>query len=204
MAALNFNINSENAIVWADSEVRDAFTGDIWRANKVVCIPHLNLIVACTGFGELLARWVGFLNYKHGAVDINSLDKYVTQALQEIWRSINDFIPASLNQAVTVYHFGFAKTESDHVMRAYAYRSTNEFKSEFIRGGLMVEPDLPENFAYSFPEDMLAMVQAQADNQLRPEVETKVHIGGEVVCTTLDRQGFTISTLGRINAVTGG
>lgn len=109
---------------------------------------------------------------------IDNLDYHTPKILAANWSRYKEEFSMPDSATVTVYHFGFS--EEDGLIHSYAYRSTNNFRSESLGYGVGIKPEcnLPEN--YMFPTDIKSMMDEQRRIQAsRPESE-RVFIGGEI------------------------
>lgn len=94
----------------------------------------------------------------------------------------------------TIYHIGYSETEQSYV--AFAYRSTNDFKSERLQYGFATKPPVPEATA-TYSEDFIRIMEEQRamDNALLPD--KRVFIGGEIQLLVLQNKTMTIQTIHR-------
>ena len=95
--------------------------------SKCWPIPHMNLLVAATGSGLLLDRWVECLRTRMLALDVVNLDLHAPDALREVWAEIETEHDGKAGTG-TVYHFGFDPSTGRSVR--FTYRSGTGFESE--------------------------------------------------------------------------
>jgi hypothetical protein len=190
MSAAIFNISPDQIVLAMDTL---AMSGDTKKpcffTTKFYLLPHIYGAMFATGVGNLATQW--FVRLEHFlARDIHHLDEYVTPVLQELGKEfgLNDDV------TTTIYHIGYSETEQGYV--AFAYRSTNDFKSERLQYGFATKPPVPEAIATS-SEDFIQIMEEQRamDNALPPE--KRVFIGGEIQLLVLQNKTMTIQTIHR-------
>ncbi|HEX5054190.1 MAG TPA: hypothetical protein VFZ65_20595 [Planctomycetota bacterium] len=193
MTAAIFFIAPDQVIVATDTLAVAGDTGSpLMFTTKFYPLPHLGGAMFATGLGDLAARWFGKLQ-RFVATDIQHLDQYVTPSLQEADRELKH--DAALT--TTVYHVGFSRTEGRYV--AFAYRSTNDFKSERLPYGIATKPPVTDAEVSQYPDDFIRVMtqQKQADDELPSD--QRVHIGGEIQILTLQGQQMFIQTVHRFD-----
>lgn len=193
MTAAIFSIAPEHVIVATDTL---AVAGDtrspLMFTTKFYPLPHLGGAMFATGLGDLALSWFGRLQ-RFVATDIHHLDQFVTNEL----RAADDELKHDPALTTTVYHVGFSHLEGRYV--AFAYRSTNDFKSERLSYGLFTKPPVSDaEFAECIDDFIRGMTQQkQADDALPPS--QRVHIGGEIQILRLQDQQMFIQTVHRFD-----
>lgn len=106
--------------------------------SKSFIVPHLDLVIAVTGIGNLCGLWHSVINENMLCLNIDMLDRHAPEAIRNIWADLMSDDKLS-GQTSTVYHFGISEESGDCV--GYAYRSTNDFVSERLpEGGVGIKP----------------------------------------------------------------
>lgn len=159
--------------------------------TKAFFIPHMRLVIAGTGVGGFLDAWHVILNTRMVARDVGEIAARAPSILPELWAFFRREQKITADVTTTVYHFGF----SEGVIRAFAYRSSENFREDEIRYGLGVKPEceVPEN--YNLPEDFKSMMREQRAKQEKIPRSKRVYIGGEIQVHHLMRAGCNVFTL---------
>ena len=149
MTALNFLVQEDQICfaidtlsISADDRLPSGYL------TKFIFLPHLSTVVTGTGHGTFINEWMNFVRGKIIAKDIDHLNEYVPQALNEIAEQF----PELGDITATVYHFGFSIRRN--IYTGYAYRSVNEWRSEELKPGTGLKPpiDVDLNKNYKLPE----------------------------------------------------
>lgn len=195
MSSLIFAIDKDQAFVATDTLATSYDGTPFMFTTKAFIVPHLRMIMCGTGMGGFLGRW--FIQVNDGMVvrNIDHLDYHTPKNLIAFWERYKQefFIPSNLT--TTVYHFGFS--EEDTLIHSYAYRSTNDFKSEVLQYGIGVKPQcqIPEDFV--LPRDVKKMMDDQRSTQASLPKDQRLYIGGEILIHHLTKIGFNVYILGR-------
>jgi hypothetical protein len=129
---------------------------------------------------------------------IEHLDYHTQRILAADWQRFKqEFAIADTNRTTTVYHFGFS--ESTGLIRSFAYRSANDFRSEEIGYGLGRKPECEAPEGYQLPRDIRRMMDEQRAIQAACPKETRLYIGGEITIHHLMKAGFNAYTLDRFD-----
>jgi hypothetical protein len=158
--------------------------------SKATHIPHLNLIIAGTGQGGFANEFAFIVNSRMMLSGIENLDFHATKGLQKLWAEYKSKYDLTDYSTTTVYAFGFS--EEDNQVVSYAYRSTNNFKSEKIPYGTATKPgcSIPDG-EFNLDEIVPKLMHLQRDNQLTLSPDERVYIGGEINCLYLNRNNCT-------------
>jgi hypothetical protein len=84
--------------------------------SKVFPFPHLNMLMAGTGVGQLMVRWFATVQSDMLVRDVETLDLHAPEALRAIWSSmIGEYegLARSVEEGATstIYHFGFGEDD---------------------------------------------------------------------------------------------
>ena len=83
------------------------------------------------------------------------------------------------------------------MLHSFAYRSTSDFKSEYLPYGIGVKPACPVPKPFRFPQDIRTMMDEQRATEASGPQARRVCIGGEIYIYHLSRDGCHIYTLDR-------
>jgi hypothetical protein len=194
MSSLIFFTDETQALVATDTLATSPDGRPARFTTKAFIVPHLKLIIAGTGAGGFLGRW--FIRINDGAVvrGIDHMNYHTPSILASVWPGFKQefSIPGI---TTTVYHFGFS--EETGLIRSFAYRSTNDFRSEPIVYGLGRKPECPVPDDYQLPRDVRKMMDDQRIIQASQPKEERLYIGGEIMIHHLYRDGFSVYPLHR-------
>lgn len=195
MSSLIFYTNKEDAFVATDTLATLCDGTPFMFTTKAFIVPHLRMIMCGTGAGGFLGRWFIQVNDMMIIRGIDHLDYHTPKNLMAFWQGHKKEFPEALNLTITVYHFGFS--ELDGLIHSYAYRSTNDFRSEPIEYGIGVKPTckIPEDL--QLPRDIKRMMDDQRLTQASLPKNERLYIGGEIVIHHLTRTGYYVFTLGQ-------
>jgi hypothetical protein len=146
--------------------------------SKAFIVPHLHLIICCTGIQGFLGKWFLQVNDRMVVHGIDNLNFHTSQLLSSIFEEYRDKynIPAGITS--TVYHFGFS--EVNGLVHNYVYRSANNFVSENLPYGVGVKPECKSRENIQLPIDLKPIMNEQrAIQESRPSNE-RVYIGGKI------------------------
>lgn len=200
MSSLIFLTEPEQAFVATDTlATSGADHGQPFMfTTKAFIVPHLRMIMCGVGVGGFLGKWFVEVNDRMVVRDIDHLDFHTPGNLAAFWLNFKETLSVPTNNfQTTVYHFGFS--EKDGVIRSYAYRSTNDFKSEPRQYGLYVKPHCDVPNPYSFPSDIKPMMNEQRRIQGALPQNERIYIGGEIQIHRLSRKGFNVYTQDRFD-----
>lgn len=194
MSSLIFWTDESQVLVATDTLATSRDGRPFKFSTKAFIVPHLRLIIAGTGAGGFLGRW--FVRVNDGVVvrGVDHMNYHTPSILASVWPGfMKEF--SITDTTTTVYHFGFS--EETGLIRSFAYRSTNDFRSEPIGYGLGRKPEctLPED--YQLPRDIRKMMDDQRTIQASEPKEKRIYIGGEIVVHHLSKSGFVTYTLDR-------
>lgn len=177
MSSLIFYTDESQVVVATDTLAVDSNGEPFMLTSKSTHIPHLNLVIAGTGCGGFSNEWAMHVNNRMVLSGIMNLDYHTPNSLLELWNKYKvDFLLPE-RMTTTVYHFGIS--EETNKIVSFAYRSTNEFRSEAIQYGTAVKPEctiLEGNLIEIIP----LMMQEQREIQESQPQENRIYIGGEI------------------------
>lgn len=201
MSSLLFYTSSEEAIVATDTLVAEPDGATLGHSSKAIALPHLRLIIAATGAAALFNRWIGLVNEQSVAFDVDTLDTHTPLNLQMLWSEVQSQLATPHHYTATIYHFGFSHNTG--LIHAFAYRSESSFASERLGYGLGIKPPLEScadiDFA-AFPAAAPEIMRAQIEQEGLKTPSKSVRIGGQVQITHLVPDGFSIYSMGSLNA----
>jgi hypothetical protein len=151
--------------------------------NKCWPMPQMRMVMVGTGVAPLHEAWHRTLQTSMLARDIAMLNVHAPAALRNLWKQLHEDHPDARGTA-TVYHFGVPEGQSRHVR--YTYRSEKNFNSECsVEGGFGVKP-IPA-FAFEVPDSLDGLIDlaCRLEQDSNPKA-TRIHIGGELVLTSLN------------------
>lgn len=200
MSSLLFYTSSEEAIVATDTLVAEQNGNALGHSSKAIALPHMRLIIACTGVAALFNRWISLVNEQSVAFDVDTLDTHTPLNLQMLWGGMQSQFPSPHHYTATVYHFGFSHNSG--LIHAFAYRSESNFTSERLSYGLAIKPPLEShadiNFA-AFPTVAPEIMRTQIKQEDLKTPPKGVRIGGQVQITHLVPDGFSIYSMGSLD-----
>lgn len=186
MSALIFYTDSEQIIVATDTLVVDQEGKPSFFTSKAIYLPHLRTIIAGTGIGGFSVKWAEHVNNEMLLSGIENLDYHTPQGLRDLWSEVKKELGFPEKQTTTVYQFDLSPKSLEPL--GFAYRSTNDFKSENLGYGIGCKPEcmIPEG---PFSVDYLAvMMREQRENQEKLPLTERLHIGGECVVLHLTKE----------------
>jgi hypothetical protein len=196
MSSIIFWTDETQALVATDTLAVSTDGKPLRFTTKAFIVPHLRLIMAGTGAGGFLGRWFIQINDNMLVQGIEHLDHHSPRVLAAFWlRFKQEFSITDTDRTTTVYHFGFS--ESTGLIRTFAYRSANGFRSEEVGYGLGYKPEctLPDD--YQLPRDIRRIRDDQRVVQAARPKETMLYIGGEIMIHHVSRTGFVAYPLDR-------
>lgn len=194
MTALIFNTTPEQVIIAMDTlAMCNKELRPLIYTSKFYPLPHFNGIMVGTGLGNFFPDWFATLQNNFVSRDIHQLDSYVTPALIKI----AEHHEISEKNTCTAYHFGYSEEEKRYV--AFAYRSTNNFRSEMLEYGLATKPGVECGPITKYPGDFIAIMKTQKEEDEKNPLEKRVHIGGEIKTAILQDKKIIIETVYRFD-----
>jgi len=164
--------------------------------TKAFVVPHLNLIMACTGLMGFLGTWFVRVNDMVIAKGIDNLDYHAPRILSDLWQGCKQELSIPEDLTASIYHFGIS--ENTGLVHSYRYKSVENFRSDRIEPyGFLVKPEcqIPENM--TAPEDFITMMDEQRLIQSSKPKNERVYVGGEIHIHHLSQDGYRMYTLHR-------
>ena len=164
--------------------------------TKAFPLPHLRMVIAGIGLDGFLDHWLVALNAEP-LRGIDTLNEHAQAGLLNVLRSFKRQFP-DMNEAVSVYHFGFSETTG--IIQSFAYKSEEQFEPRQIACGLYVKPSVPEDVIPKdtlHPSDIPRIMAAQRAMQAKLPKEARVSIGGEIYMHHLEQTGYEAYRLGQ-------
>lgn len=201
MTLLMIDVQPDHALV-----VSDTFVDPPAFMTKVAVVPHLELVIAGTGLGNLLGAWSAMVNGLR-CRDIDELAVFAEALLPQLWDAIHEGRDPQDNgvgcTTASIYHVG---RTADRGYVAYAYRSREAFVHAEISPCFMVKPageDTPTPTPATAPETLQEIIalaeQIQADQRSLPADEC-LDIGGELVGIEMSEGGISVAKLHRFDS----
>jgi hypothetical protein len=188
LSALIFFTNESEVLVATDTLATSTDGKPFKFTTKAFIVPHLKLLIAGTGIGGFLGRWFVHINDWMIVRGIDELDCHTPQILTAMWQAEEHA------STTTIYHFGFS--EKTGLIQSFAYKSTNDFRSDRLSYGLNVNPECPMPANCCLPRDIRKMMDDQRTMQdSLPKEERRLYIGGEIEVHRLSKDGFHAYTL---------
>ena len=194
MSSLIFHTEQEQAVIATDTLAVSPDGRAMSLTSKAFHVPHLRMVLAGTGCGGFLDRWLFHLNTRMIVPGIEALVAHTPEALRSLWESYRKEYGVPEKRTTTVYHFGFS--EQTDTIKAYAYRSEDDFVSEERPYGIGVKPECSVPQPYNLPGDFRTMMDEQRKIQrTRPKAE-QLYIGGEIIVHHLMKAGCSTFSTG--------
>ncbi|WP_292047719.1 MULTISPECIES: hypothetical protein [unclassified Brevundimonas] len=179
MSLMNWHLTPGGVQVMTDTLATDVDGAPAKFVAKVVAIPHLDLIIGCTGYHEMILGWQHLLMSAAAGLSIDDLDEMATCVLPILW---SDLFPEGAGDRLTsMRHWGWSPREERFVGRVY--RSWEGFTPLALPdepcAGFQPKP-LPEHLGTHTTFDELvevAMGQQQAGLAEAPPT----HVGGDLL-----------------------
>jgi len=162
-------------------------------------LPHLDMVIAFTGIGDLGSAWAHRVQVGLLAVDIEMLDIHTPAALKDLSAELEERLGPLPEMTSTVYHFGPA--ESDGAVRGYAYRSEHDFASERLPLEMFGVKPHPVG-DYKAPEDVDGIIDLAVqirDEQDQVSMEDRIHIGGYLTMVSFGPDGAQAARIHRFD-----
>lgn len=193
MSSLIFYTDTTQALVATDTLVVKPNGIPLMYGSKAIYLPHLKTIIAGTGLGSFSGRWTNYVNDELVVSGLRNLDFHTSDGLRRLWAEmkITHEVPDSIT--TTVYQIGVSEDDSE--IRAYAYRSTNDFVSEPLNHGFRAKPECTFPSEGNIVENLKPMMFEQRAIQDLKKSEERLYIGGECVVMHLTKDTCTTSTL---------
>ena len=196
MSSLIFYTEEKQVLVATDTLATSPDCIPFKFTTKAFIVPHLKVVIAGTGDGRFLGRWFIGISDMMLVKGVDNLDYHTPPALAALWQRHKQELSIPDKMTTTVYHFGFSETTG--LIHSFAYRSTNDFRSERLElYGLRVKPEcqIPDN--YCLPQDFRTMMDQQRAIQASKPKDERVYIGGEIQVHHLSIDGFRVYTSDR-------
>jgi hypothetical protein len=198
MSSLIFQTEDGQALVATDTLAVSPDGRPFKFTTKAFIMPHLRMIIAGTGAAEFVCKWFTGVNSGFIVRGIDNLDYHAPRNLSAMWQGYKQEPSFPEGATVTIYHFGFS--EETGLIHSFAYRSTDDFRSDPIGYGLHVKPECLEIPAdYCLPRDIRKMMDSQRIIQASRPKDQRVYIGGEIEVNHLSKDGFHTYVLDRFD-----
>lgn len=157
--------------------------------TKAFIVPHLKLIMACTGLAGFLGRWFIRVNDRFVVKGIDNLDQHAPGVLPSLWQECKQEFSIPDDLRTTVYHFGLS--ENTGLIHSFRYASTEKFQSyRFDQYGVLAKPECTFAAQLSPLDDIVKMMTEQRAIQATKPKDDRVYVGGEIHIQLLSREGF--------------
>jgi len=190
MSSLVFCTDKNQVFVATDTLATSPDGSPLMFTSKAFVIPHLQLIICCTGIQGILGKWFIEINDRIVVRGIDHLNYHTPDILPDIYRNYKNEHGIPENITSTIYHFGFSEEEG--IIHNYVYRSINNFVSENLPYGVGIKPECTINYEVQLPIDLREIMEKQRIiQQTRPKSE-KVFIGGKIQAYLMTKSDINI------------
>lgn len=152
--------------------------------NKATFLPTLKTVICGTGAGGFHSRWAEYVNSRMVLLGIDNLDYHTPDLLREMWLKYKREFSSPEDLTVTVYHIGFSLFTSK--IKQFAYRSTDDFKSQEIPNGWFYKPECSTPDGEEILDVIKAMMFEQRAIQDAKPASERVYIGGQINAIILE------------------
>ena len=194
MSSLIFHTEKEQAVIATDTLAVSPDGRAMSFTSKAFHVPHLRMLLAGTGCGGFLDRWLLHLNTQMIVQGIEALAVHAPARLVSLWETYRKEYDVPEKRTTTVYHFGFS--ERTDTIKAYAYRSENGFVSEERTYGIGVKPECSVPEPCNLPADFRTMMDEQRKIQRAKPKSKRIYIGGEIIVHHLVKAGCSTFSTG--------
>lgn len=194
-----FYLAPEQVVVMTDTLATNMAGEPYLLVSKCAVVPHLNMIIAGTGAGQLGSRWVQTVSERTACLDIEMLDTHAPVGIARLWDALLAEEDHRYEGTSTIYHFGRSEATQKYV--GYAYRSVDGFASEPLRPyGFAAKPPPLGSFEPSTDlRDWIKLAeQIRAEQDPLPHGE-RVYIGGALICAILQGGAINVSEVYRFD-----
>lgn len=185
MSSLICFSTDEFAVVATDTLGVDAEGNPVILSNKSTYLPTLKTIICGTGAGGFHSRWAEFVNSRMVLLDVDNLDYHTPALLNDMWSEYQKEYNAVGECTVTIYHVGFSQATG--MVKRYAYRSIDSFKSEEIPHGWFYKPECSLTDGNDILDIIKTMMFEQRAIQDSIPSSERVYIGGQVNVIILEK-----------------
>lgn len=193
MSSIIFATDPSQALVATDTLAVNLAGEPLLFCSKVTYIAHLRTIIAGTGLGSFANDWANYVNNNMIVAGVRNLDHHSPNALRARWEKQKNEPGFPANLTTTIYQIGVG--EGDQEVRAFAYRSTNNFESEPLAHGTRYKPECTLLSDVSLLEALRPMMEEQRRIQESKPSRERIYIGGQCVVMHLTKDACTTSTL---------
>ena len=168
----------------------------LYYQTKFTVLPHLNLVIAGTGFASLINEWFYFVN---GSMVVRDIDHLKVLA-PGLLRAAAPRCQGADITTTTLYHFGYSTLEKRYV--GYAYRSAKNWEPDRLQDALGLKPviDVQPTSNIQIPQFLIDIVCEQRRKDLLLPVSERVGIGGDIQVVVMENGIVTISTVHRFES----
>jgi hypothetical protein len=201
VSSLIFLTDEDNVVVATDTLVVTPDGEPSMFTSKAIYLPHLKVIVAGTGLQGFASEWALKINDKLIVNGINNLDHHTPHCLRELWIKYKSELLFGDEMTTTVYQFGFSQMDGNIVV--FAYRSTNDFKSEKLTYGIKAKPECTTSFEENdtFMDVIPKMMREQRKIEDEGPKDGRLYIGGEIQVLHLTRDRCLAFKLGEFDDI---
>jgi len=168
----------------------------LYYQTKFTVLPHLNLVIAGTGFASLINDWFHYVN---GSMVVRDID-HLKDLAPGLLRDATPRCQGADITTTTLYHFGYSKLEKRYV--GYAYRSAKNWEPDRLQDALGLKPviDVQPTRNIQIPQFLINIVCEQRRKDLSLPVSERVGIGGDIQVVVMENGIVTISTVHRFES----
>lgn len=199
MSSIVFDVSPGGALVAVDTMCTDANGAFRYHVSKAFAVPHLNLVVAVTGWLDLAERFVAALN-RCGFVEHDEVALHASDILAEIWKDrhagLGEPSAGSNPDIVTSTIFQFGYSASRGAFEVVQYASGDDFRPQRATDVAAHKPPAP---LVGEPEqgdaEIVRIMRSQRLHEQRKPPEGRVHIGGSILVFVIDHRGIAIQRI---------
>lgn len=197
MSSLIFYTDPSQALVATDTLAVTPDGTPLMYGSKALYLPHLKTIIAGTGLGSFSGGWANYVNDRLIVRGLRNLDFHTPEGLRGQWARMKAHQGVPDSMTTTVYQIGVS--EDDGEIRAYAYRSANDFESELLAHGTRAKPECSFSSEGHIAQHLRPMMLEQRSIQALKPPDERLYIGGECVVMHLTKETCTTATLFRFD-----
>jgi hypothetical protein len=206
MSSLIFAL-SETDIILATDTLVTPYDGDAaFFSSKAFMLPHMNMILAASGYTGFLERWLAYINARKIFPGIETLASAAQSELQAMWHEYKQEMALPVESEQAIFHFGISEFTGEMV--SFKHISWDDFLPEeisvrangqemFFAKPNCAKPDDLDGMG-GFPKAFLPMMLDQRTRQAA-QPDGKVTIGGEIQIHHLTKAGCAVYKLARFD-----
>jgi hypothetical protein len=190
MTLFNYLLTDEAVYLLTDTVVCDPDDlSAITFTSKVHPFPHLEALVCGTGHVQLIIEWAATVNLALLVRDVVELDRFAPTRLRALFARHANEHGDGRQVTTTLYHFGYHRMSRRFV--GFAYRSTDDFRSEPLPDGFAFKPAPEWSFDAAritkLPDHFITLAKRQKTQDEATDPAKRVMIGGQLIFHLMQR-----------------